>query len=160
MAFDAFLKIDGIDGESRVVGMEKSIEVHSYSFGAQNTASTAAGSGAGAGKVDFTDLSFVVSQSVATVPLIRSVATGVHHAAATLSLRSAGADNPVEFYTVTMSDVLVSSFHEAGSASDPRPSNAFSLTFSKIQWSYRDQSPSGKLSPPITFAWDGSKGTA
>ena len=36
MAFDAFLKIDGIDGETQDKGMKGAIEIKSFSFGAEN----------------------------------------------------------------------------------------------------------------------------
>ena len=50
MAFDAFLKLDGIDGESVPEGYEKWIEVLSFSWGASNTAGRAAAAAAGPGR--------------------------------------------------------------------------------------------------------------
>ena len=50
MAFDAFLKIDGIEGESTDKTHPGEIEIQSFSWGVSNTASGGAGGGGGAGK--------------------------------------------------------------------------------------------------------------
>ncbi|MEO7986135.1 MAG: type VI secretion system tube protein Hcp, partial [Gemmatimonadales bacterium] len=49
MAFDAFLKIDGVDGESTRKGFEKQTEIFSYSFGASNPSTVGSGGGGGGG---------------------------------------------------------------------------------------------------------------
>src|SRR5258708_34776476 len=54
MAFNAFLKIDGIAGESQ----GGAIELASFSWGVSNSISSTTGSGAGAGKASFQDFSF------------------------------------------------------------------------------------------------------
>ena len=45
MAFDAFMKLTGINGPSVRKGLEKYIEVYSFSFGASNPVSINAGGG-------------------------------------------------------------------------------------------------------------------
>ena len=45
MAFDTFLKLTGIEGESTAKGMEKQIEVYSFSWGASNPSTVGSGSG-------------------------------------------------------------------------------------------------------------------
>lgn len=148
----AFLKIDDIVGESQRDGMEGSIDVLSYSFGVQNTGSASAGGGAGAGRADFTDVSLVVPQSTATVPLLLAVATGKHHQTAVLTLRN---NQFRDFYEVTLTDVVVTSVHEGASVgSDDRPTNAVSLSFQKVQWSYRAHSTDGSLGTPVVGGWD------
>ncbi|MCS7026204.1 MAG: type VI secretion system tube protein Hcp, partial [Bryobacteraceae bacterium] len=57
-AFDAFLEIDGIKGESEDKQLRDHIELLSYSFGASQTGSFAYGGGGGTGKVQFVDFHF------------------------------------------------------------------------------------------------------
>ena len=45
MAFDAYLKIDGLEGESTSKGMEKQIEVESFSWDIVNSASASSQTG-------------------------------------------------------------------------------------------------------------------
>jgi type VI secretion system secreted protein Hcp len=59
MAFDAFLKLDGIDGESADAKYKGAIEILSFSWGVSNAGSHGSGSGGGAGKASFQDLHFV-----------------------------------------------------------------------------------------------------
>ena len=55
---DYFLKIDTIEGESNAQGHEKENQIMSWSFGASNPSTVGAGSGMGAGKVQFQDFHF------------------------------------------------------------------------------------------------------
>lgn len=152
MAFDAFLKIDGIVGESRDAKMSGAIDVLSYSFGVAN--SPGGPGGGSAGKPDFTDLSFVVRQSAATVPLLSAVAAGTHHKTGELILRSQDAKSTADFFSVRLTDVVVTSLHEAASTGGERPADELSLAYSTIAWSYRAQNPDGSLGTPVTGGWD------
>ena len=57
MASDIFVKLGDIKGESLDAKHKDEIEVLSFSWGMSNTASMTTGSGAGAGKATFQDLS-------------------------------------------------------------------------------------------------------
>ena len=50
MAFDSFLKLDGIKGESVDSKHKDELEILSFSFGANNTGGGRAGGGGGEGK--------------------------------------------------------------------------------------------------------------
>src|SRR4051794_13400535 len=101
MAFDAFLKLEGIPGESLDKQYTEWIEVESFSWGvAQVTtgggASSATG-GAGAGKAAFQDLHFVTNFSKASPELFKRCATGEHIKTGVLAVRKAG-EKPLDFY--------------------------------------------------------------
>ena len=51
MALEAFLKIEGIPGESRKQGHADEIDILSFSFGASNPTTVGKGTGAGASSV-------------------------------------------------------------------------------------------------------------
>jgi type VI secretion system secreted protein Hcp len=139
MAFDAFLKIEGIDGESTDKAHPGEIEILSYSWGVTNTGSAGSGGGGGAGKAVFQDIHFTTHLSKASPNLMLACATGRHLQKATLTCRKAGGGgNSVEFLVITLTDCLVSSYQDGGTAGgqDDVPVDEFSLNFAKIDFRY------------------------
>ena len=58
MATDYLLEIDGIKGESQDEKHKDKIEVHSFSWGVDNSSNVGVGGGGGTGKASFSDLTF------------------------------------------------------------------------------------------------------
>jgi type VI secretion system secreted protein Hcp len=136
MAFDAFLKIDGIKGETTDKAHPDEIEVLSFSWGVSNTGSASTGGGAGAGKAVAQDFSFSTNLSKASPSLMLACATGRHFPTATLTCRKAGGSQ-VEFLKIKLTEVLVSSYSIGGSEEGADvPSDNFSLNFAKIDFLY------------------------
>ena len=141
MAFDAFLKIDGIEGESSDKTHKGEIEIESFSWGAANTGTGSVGGGAGAGKVSFQDFHFTMPISKASPALMQACATGKHFPTATLTCRKAGGSQ-VEFLKIKLADILVSSYSNGGSngvdiKQDELPVvDQLSLNFVKIDFLY------------------------
>ena len=138
MAFDAFLKIEGIEGESTDKTHPGEIEIQSFSWGVSNTSSGGVGGGGGAGKASFTDMSFQSALSKAGPSLMLACATGRHLPSATLTCRKGG-DKGIEFLKIKLSDILVSSYQDGGSAGADFPEDSFSLNFTKIDFLYTVQ---------------------
>ncbi len=69
MAFDIFLKIDGVKGESSDAQHREEIEPASFSWGVSQEGATSAGGGAGAGKASFQDLHIIMNVSRASPQL-------------------------------------------------------------------------------------------
>jgi type VI secretion system secreted protein Hcp len=136
MAFDAFLKIDGIAGESNDKFHKDEIEISSFSWGVTQTGSIGSGGGGGAGKASFQDLHFTSSISKASPNLMIKCATGEHIKEGTLTVRKGGGDKGFEFMKVRLTDVLISSYQNGGSSSDGLPTDQFSLNFGKIEFDY------------------------
>jgi type VI secretion system secreted protein Hcp len=149
------LKIDGIDGESKIDGHEDELTIDSFSWGATNSGSFHAGTGGGGtGKVNMQDLHFVAPCSKASTSLMLACADGTHIGEATLTCIEAGGDQ-VEFYKVKLTDVLVSSYQVGGNAhSEVRPMDQFSLNFRKIEVEYLPQEASGSGGGPATAGWE------
>jgi len=156
MAVDAFLKIEGIDGESTDEQHKDAIAISSFSFGVSNpmTISSATG-GAGAGKAQFQDFHFTTSMSKASPKLMQACATGQHIKESTLFCRKAGGNEraPVEFLKITLTDLLVSSYQTGGS-NDIIPTDQFSLNFAKIEFDYTPQKADGTLGSVVLASWD------
>jgi len=141
MAFDAFLKIEGIEGESTDKTHPREIEVSSFSWGVSNTTSIgSAGGGAGSGKAVLQNFHFGMPTSKASPVLMLACATGRPTPFATLTLRRGG----FEFMKIKLSDCLVSSYDLAGdntaTSDDPNsPLDQLSLAFATIDFLYTVQ---------------------
>src|SRR4051812_1418407 len=102
MAFDCFLKIDGVGGESTDKTHPGEIEVSSFSWGESNTGTVAPGGGAGAGKVVMQDFHFTMNSSKATPKLMVACATGKHFPTVLITMRKAGGGGGFEFLVIKM----------------------------------------------------------
>ncbi len=152
MAVDAFLKLDGIKGESLDNKHKDEIELDSYSFGLSQAGSGSFGGGGGAGKVQFQDFHFTTNTSKASPLLMLACATGKHINEGVISLRKAG-DKPLEFIHIKLQDCLVSSYQMGGSGGN-LPIDQFSLNFGKIEFEYQVQKADGSLEAAIHGGWD------
>lgn len=135
---DYFLKLDGIDGESRDRTHQKWIEIHSWSWGEANVG--ASSSGAAGGKVSVQDMHFTCPINAASPLLFKACATGQHIKKATLSCRQA-ADKHKEYLQINLADCLVSSYEPGGTSDgrakvDDRPTESLSLNFQKMEMIY------------------------
>jgi len=152
-AVDYFLKIDGIDGESKDDKHKNEIDIQSWSFGASQSGSMAMGGGGGAGKVSMQDFHFTKSVDKSSPKLFEAVVTGKHLKDATFVIRKAGGE-PHEYLKITLSDVLISSYSTGGSSSEDRPTETISLNFAQIKMSYVGQDAKGSPGAAVEFGWD------
>jgi len=147
-----FLKIDGIQGESKDAKHPGEIELESFSWGETEVVGGAAGGGGGAGKVQIEDLHVVMKESKASPILFLACASGQHLKQAVLTGRKAG-QTQVEFLVIKLTDVLVSSYHTGGGTA-AAPDDQVSLNFAKIEFAFTAQQPDGKPDAPVKAGWD------
>lgn len=150
---DFFLKIDGIEGESPDSKHKNEIEVMSWSWGETQHGASGQGGGGGAGKVQMQDFHFVSKSNKATPKLMLACADGEHIKKAVLTCRKAGKEQQ-EYYLITLSDLLVSSFQTGGSEGGILPTDQVSLNFSKVEFEYKEQKPDGTLGGAIKAGYD------
>jgi type VI secretion system secreted protein Hcp len=158
VAFQYFLHIDGIPGESNDDKHAGDIGVESFAWGETHPPAPAHGGGGGAGKVQMQDLHVTARTSKASPPLLLACATGTHIKTAVLSARRPGGKAQSEFLTFSLSDVLVSAY-QVGGAEAEGPTDSISLTFSKIVVEYKEQKADGSLGPSTKAGWDATKNT-
>jgi type VI secretion system secreted protein Hcp len=151
-AFDYFLKLDGIPGESVDAKHKGEIDVLSWSWGESQAIAPSPGGGGGTGKVSMTDLHVSANLSKASPELLLACAAGTHIKSAVLTGRKGGKAQ-AEFLTFSLADVLVSGY-QTGGATAEAPLDSISLNFSKIEMTYREQTAKGSLGPPIRVGWD------
>jgi len=150
MAVDVFLKIGDIKGESKDSKHEGEIDVLSWSWGVSNSV-TMAGGGAGAGKANFQDLSFMHALDKASPVLLKACAMGDHFADATLVSRKAGKGQQ-DYLIVKMKEVFVTSVQPSGSSEHPMES--VSLTFGHVDLEYKPQKADGSVEAGVHFIYD------
>lgn len=155
-AVDYFLKLDGVKGESTDEKYKDEIDVLSWSWGENNASSFGTGGGGGSGKVSMQDLHFTMKASKASPVLMLSCATGKHLAKAELIARKAGGSQE-GYFSIKLTDVLVSSYQTGGSAGDVVPVDQISLSFNKFEMEYKPQDAKGGVGSPVKAGWDRAK---
>lgn len=157
-AVDYFLKIDGIDGEASDPVHGGAIEIVSWSWGETQPGLNHGSGGGGTGKVAMQDFHFTMKVNKATPKLMLACARGQHIPQAVLTCRKAGAtpgEPPFEFFTVTLSDLLISSFQTGGSSGDVVPTDQISLNFTKVKYDYTVQATGERVEAEYDSTADG-----
>ena len=151
MAVDVFLKIDGIEGESKDSKHGNEIEVLNWSWGVSQQGTMAHNQGGGAGKANFQDLHWTHSVDKASHALMLACATGQHIPSATIAVRKAGGEQQ-DYIIIKMTDILISSVNT--SASSEVPTEQVSFNYSKVEFEYKTQDEKGKLGAAKKFGYD------
>ena len=158
MAFDAFLKIDGVPGESTDDKHKDWIEVLSYSTGVSQTPSGSASTagGASSGRADFQDFSIVKALDKASPKIALACAQGKHIKEVKLELCRAGGDK-VKYMEYKLSNCMITSYRPGGSAlgGETLPLEEVSFDFGKIEWTYTQQKrEDGSGGGQVAANWD------
>jgi type VI secretion system secreted protein Hcp len=145
MAFDAFLKLDGIKGE----GSGGAITLESFSWGVSNSSSSTTG-GTASGKASFQDFSFRSVAGSESADLLLACASGQHIASGQLTI----SNKNTPLITITFSDVFISSYKidqmtlklDTGAQASPPlapPMGHVSFNFQKFLFQTNGSSSSG-----------------
>lgn len=153
MAMDMFIKIGDIAGESKDHKHKESIDVLAWSWGASNSGTAHLGGGQGSGKVNVQDLSFTKYIDKSSPELFLHTCNGKHIPKATLTVRKAG-DKPVEYLTITMEDLMITSLSTGGSGGEDRLTENVTLNFAKIKVLYKEQTTSGAVGATPETGWN------
>jgi type VI secretion system secreted protein Hcp len=133
-AFDAFLKLDGIAGESQDKDHKNEIDVLSFHWGI--TRGTR-------GRARVEDFQVVKNVDAASPLLFDAVCSGQAIKEAVFTLRKAG-EKGIDFYKIRFEDVLISSASPAGSAGgDNLPLEQVQINFQSAEIEYTVQNPDG-----------------
>jgi type VI secretion system secreted protein Hcp len=135
MAFDAFLKLGTIEGDSQVKGFEDQIRIESFHWGVANASSGTIGGGSAGGVASRQDFVFTAGSSKASPELFGASVTGEHIKEGLLTLRSAGGQQ-TNFSTIKLSDVTVAAYDQAGSDDGSGPMDEFALRYAKLEFTY------------------------
>ena len=156
MAFDAYLKIDGIAGEALDSSHKDWIEINDFKYMVEQTISSTASSagGATAGKSNFPD--FTISKHVdkASPKLFELCASGKHIKNVVIHVNRAGGKQE-KYLQIKLEEVLITAVSAFGSNHDDLPIEHVSFNYGRISFTYIQQSrATGQAGGNISGGWD------
>jgi type VI secretion system secreted protein Hcp len=153
MAVDMFLELEGVKGESVDKVHKGKIDILAWSWGLSNTGTMHHGSGGGAGKAAFQDISITKYIDVASPDLMLYCANGKHFTKGKLIVRKAG-ETPLEYLVIELEKVMVSAYSTGGSGGEERLTENVTLNFAKVKVEYVMQNEKGGKGNSSVFSWD------
>lgn len=152
MAFDAYLKMEGIEGESSRKGYEKAVEIMSFSWGAANSVSHSAVGGQSAGRATPQSLSITKAFDKASPLFLKRLTLGQVTPKAELHCLKGTGSQQEPYLVIKLENVFVESL--SWSSGSEEAVEHVSLAFSKVSVNYKIQKQDGKLAagaPEVAF---------
>ncbi|GAB5442181.1 MAG: type VI secretion system tube protein Hcp [Fuerstiella sp.] len=158
MAFDAFLQIDGIPGESTDDQHKDWIEIKDYEHCVAQPISGSRSSGGGISGERVNHSAFRITKELdkASPKLALYCCNGSHISSVKMELCRAGGDKQ-KYMEVLMENVLVSKHAPQGRAGDesPLPIEQVDFVYEKITWTYTEtDGKTGKAKGNVEAHWD------
>ena len=159
MAYDSYLLLGDVKGESTDDAHKQWIELYSFSLGISNpvTVGSATG-GLTAGKANFSSFNVMKKYDSASVALASAASSGKHYdkAEVELCLTTGGKHTYIKY---VFEDCMIESIQWSGSAGgDDRPTESLSIAYGKVTWEYtpikHDGTKGDKIGPQ---GWDITK---
>ncbi len=145
MASDMFMKVSGVDGESKQTKFENWIELSSFSMSSAASGSTAIGSGAGVGKVSIHGVNGTTVAGKHTPTIAKKYFNGEHFdKVEVVFIKQTGDDQGEKYYHLIMEHVFFTSIQN-GKGEGSLGSESFSLTAESYEQEYFAQDSKGKL---------------
>lgn len=138
-AFDAFMKIEGVEGESQDEKHKDWIDISSVQYGTTRTI-PAAGTPRAGGAVTFEDIQVTKWIDKSSPDLMLSVCRGKVFPKVEIEMVDRSATSGTNTYLkYELTDVIVTGVKPTAPASDgqPMPSESVSLNFTKIEFKYQ-----------------------
>lgn len=154
MAFDAFIKIEGIPGEALDEKYRNWIEVSGYSFSTyQSTSATASSAGgATAGRTTLSHFTFTKTLDKSSCKLMEASCAGEHLKEVTLVLSRAGTDK-LKYYEIVLEEVIIADYTQNAAAGIPV--EVVQLNYGRIKTVYTQQKRNdGAGGGNIAGGWD------
>ncbi len=161
---DIYLEIPGYSDSPAVAGdvtdkkFKQHIQVASLTTGMTNPSTvsvgTQAGSAGGGGKVIMQDVTFTKLCDRASPLLWLRCAKGDHFRRFEFKYVISRGNSSDVFKTVTLSDVLVTSFAHSGSVGSELPQENLALNFAKIEIKYWPRDSAGGYGQPESAGYD------
>ncbi len=180
MSNDFFLKLDGIQGETKDEEHVGEIDVSGWSFGINDVdpgdsrdaralsggrgnlpvfasasrKSEALGGAGFTGSVRVGDLHLSKYIDGASAPLLKASTTQQKIAKAILTCRKASGAEGLEYLQIQLQDVMVSSWNVGTAGGEPIPVERLVLSYSRIEFVYQPQGRKGTAEGKKHAGWD------
>lgn len=144
MAFTGYLKVEGIDGESRRAEHEGEIDVWGVALGAEQKASAATGSGRVRGRATVSDMTLYKWYDAASPYLALACMQGKSFPEIVFTARKDSGDAHLDYLTVTMTNCLISAYNmvqdQSGVDAADLIGETVGISFEKVKIKYVVQS--------------------
>lgn len=154
MAFDAFVKIDGIPGEALDEKYREWIEITGYNFGAHQSTSATASSAGGASSGRTTMITFTFTKTIdkSSCRLLEASCSGEHLKSVTLVLCRAGTDK-LKYFEIELEEVIIADYMQ--NAGSGVPIEIVQLDYGRIKTTYTQQRRGdGASGGNVAGGWD------
>ena len=154
MTFDAFVRIDGIPGESNDDKHRDWIEIAAYTHHMSQPASSTASSvgGATAERVNHGTFDIVHLFDKASPKLYEACCTGRHIKEVVIEIWRAGTEKR-KYMEIRLEQALISNVSTSGGGEFP--AEVISFSYGKIKWMYSQQArDGGGLTGNVAAGWD------
>jgi type VI secretion system secreted protein Hcp len=145
-----FLTVPGVAGSSTDKAHPGAIPATEFSWGMSTTSHVGGGPGAARPKPE--PLVVTAPSSIASPELFIRSARGNHLAEVTFIARKGG-EQPLDFLTLTLKEVIIASYHQEGHDSG-QPSDSVELAFRSMTQTYVGVNPDGSAAAPVTETFD------
>jgi type VI secretion system secreted protein Hcp len=153
MAQDIFLKLSGIQGETKDATHPDEIEVLTWEWSVSQESDTHCGSGGGVGKCTVDDLTFEHYVDCASPNLMKHCLTGRPIESAVLIVRKAGGI-PLEYLKISMEQVLITRVSPTANYNMRAPREEISLSFARVKQEYVVQNAQGGGRGTVSVGYD------
>ena len=155
-ADELFLRIAGIQGESQSKGHEGDINLLSYSQSFTHPAvAGGAGGGGATGRTNCGEVRVTKIVDRSTPALIGRVVSGKHIQKAVITFRKTGGEQALEYYTVTLTDVVFTAITQSDASGDSATIlEQLSMSAARFKFDYRPQKADGSAGSALSFGWD------
>jgi type VI protein secretion system component Hcp len=153
LTYDVYLKLNGINGDSNVIGYEKWIVLSGVRFSVSNTSGGAAGSGGGAGKSVLNEFTMTKPFDSSSIALFQTALSGSMIKSGQLAFVPRGSDRLAPILTIDLADIEIVAY-EFNNLYETA-----TLKFASIVMKYSSTNEKGGQNPPIIGGWDFSKGS-
>ena len=156
MAIDVYLQLDGIKGESTDGAKKDWIECKSVQFEVSQPKSATASTGGGhtAERCEHKDIVLTKLVDLASPLLLQNCSSGKTIPKAKFEFfRADGKGERVMYFAIELDNVLISDVAPSVSEGDIMKESV-SLKYSKVKWTYKQQSIKGGASGNTSGSWD------
>jgi len=156
MASDAYLKIEGIGGESEDSGHQGWIEVNNvvYAINQPRADTVSTAGGMTTGRAELHPIAFQKLTDIASPVLLQTCAAGKTIPKATFEfMRADGDGKPIPYFRIELENLIIANI-TPNSGDGGIICERVNLAFAKIKWAYTKQSIRGGVQGKTAGGWD------
>ena len=154
----AYIKFDGIDGESKAKGHEKWTDLESFSQVIHKAGAGATGAARRRGTILHEDLQCSKLLDKSGPKIAEAVCLGKVFPKVEIHCKSSAVNSGREtFYKYELKNVMVCSYSVSGGSQD-KPHESFSLNFEEIKVTYTEMNEKGEKKGDVAYGWKVEEG--